>query len=812
MTSFNLSHLGRIGKAIATTALALGLSGVNVQETKAQQVVLQGFWWDYQNNNYPNQWSNYLADLAPRLKAMGINAVWIPPTIKNSNQGNGYSPFDHYDLGDKFQKNILSTRNGNKDELLRMVAVLKANGIDVIQDIVLNHTDGAGSATGAGGQDPAAMDDGTTQRYKNFRYVSFTTPATDETATNYLARAGRFSKNWQNFYPNPANTSTTGDWNAVFWGPDIAYDANSYGQSSNATFNPAQGTNHMRDNMRNWLVWYKKQVGFDGLRIDAVKHFPHWAMEDFLWNLQNNAGWANGSERMFAVGEWVGGKNDLDAWCNNVQNRAGTFDFGLRQGLLNMVNGGGFFDVGSLPSLQQNNRVFLQGGQWVHRTVPFVNNHDTFRPILNATTGNYAGWNTGSQLAPNIDPFSPWLSACYAVAMAVDGSPQIFFEDLFNVGGTGKRWTHLPTSAADLPIREDLANLIWCHQNLRFKEGVYKVRFQAQDHLVIERSGRAIISVNDNLNQWQNNTVQTDFAQGTVLRDYSGANGTATVTVGSGGWVAINTPPCNGTANAGRRGYAVWAPTTATTNFTLPEKTTTQEWELDNDLGDNHASSFRQGGQTMANNNSDANARRAGSIYVQSGKAISYVVTKGNASHQLVLQLFTATGTTPIHSFTTSGTGATGSGTYTPNFTGWVRIRIKNSASTSPAQKSWVRMTYTSPQVANARTTASPTGRGENDEESDIALDGGKVKNSTELIVYPNPTVSSDISLMLNSETERNVNVRILDIQGREVYTETRTLYVGTNDFKLPISTRLETGMYIIQVPEMGLTKKVALR
>jgi alpha-amylase len=812
MTFFNLSHLGKAGKAIATAALALGLAGVNVQKAEAQQVVLQGFWWDYQNNNYPNQWSNYLADLAPRLKAMGINAVWIPPTIKNSNQGNGYSPFDHYDLGDKFQKNILRTRNGNKDELLRMVAVLKANGIDVIQDIVLNHTDGAGSATGAGGQDPAAMDDGTTQRYKNFRYVSYSSPATDETATNYLARRGRFSKNWQNFYPNPANTSTTGDWNAVFWGPDIAYDANSYGQSSNATFNPAQGTNHMRDNMRNWLVWYKKQVGFDGLRIDAVKHFPHWAMEDFLWNLQNNAGWANGSERMFAVGEWVGGKNDLDAWANNVQNRAGTFDFGLRQGLLNMVNGGGFFDIGSLPSLQQNNRVFLQGGQWVHRTVPFVNNHDTFRPILNATTGNYAGWNTGSQLAPNIDPFSPWLSASYAVAMAVDGSPQIFFEDLFNVGGTGKRWTHLPTSTADLPVRDDLANLIWCHQNLRFKEGVYKVRFQAQDHLVIERSGRAIISVNDNLNAWQNNTVQTDFAQGTVLRDYSGANGTATVTVGAGGWVAINTPPCNGTANGGRRGYAVWAPTTAVTNFTLPEKTTTQEWEMDNDLGDSHASSLRQGGQTMANNNSDANARRVGSIYVQSGKPVSYVVTKGNASHQLVLQLFTATGTTPIHSFTTSGTGATGSGTYTPNFTGWVRIRIKNSAATSPAQKSWVRMTYTSPQVANARTTASPTGRGENEGDTDVAIEAGKVENSTELIVYPNPTVSSDISLMLNSETERNVNVRILDIQGREVYTETRTLYVGTNDFKLPISTRLETGMYVIQVPEMGLTKKVALR
>lgn len=813
MKAFNFSFGkigGTFGKAVATAALALGLSGVNVQEAQAQKVVLQGFWWDYWNNNYQNGWSNYLSDLSPRLKAMGIDALWIPPTIKNSNQGNGYSPFDHYDLGDKFQKNITKTRLGSKDELLRMVGVLHANGIDVIQDMVLNHVDGAGSATGAGGQDPAATDDGTTLRYKNFRYTSYNSPAGNESSTDYLNRKGRFSKNWQNFYPNPANGSTSGDWNSVYWGPDIAYDAGSYGQSSNATWNPAQGTDHMRTGTRNWALWYKKQIGFDGVRLDAVKHFPNWAMEDFLYNMQSTAGFANGSERMFAVGEFVGGKAQLDGWVASVQNRAGTFDFGLRQGFLNMVNGGGFFDIGSLPSLQQDARVFLQGGQYVHRTVPFVNNHDTFRPTVNPTTGVYTGWNTGSELAPHIDPFSNWLSACYAVAFAVDGTPQVFFEDLFDVGGTGKRYTHLPTSAADLPVRSDIANIIWCHQNLKFKEGAYKVRYQAADHLVIERSNRALISINDNLNTWQNNWVLTDFAPGTVLKDYSGANGTATVTVDANKWVNVNTPPCNGTANAGRKGYAIWAPVSAVANFTMPERTTTQEWEMDNDLGDSHASSLRQGGQTMASNNSDANARQVGKIYVQSGKPVTYTVTRGNTAHQLVLQLFTATGTTPVHSFTTTGTTASTS-TYTPNFTGWVRIRVKNSLATSPAQKSWIRMTYTSPQTPNTIANPAPAaGRDEN--VGDLASELGKVTNSEELIVYPNPTFSNDISLILNSETERGITVKVMDISGREVYTEKATLYVGSNDFKLKIADRLEIGMYIINVAELGLTKKVSLK
>src|SRR5262249_27846102 len=90
------------------------------------KVVLQGFWWNYWNNNYPNDWATYLADLAPRLRALGIDAVWIPPTVKNKDATGsvGYAPFDHYDLGDKFQGGNTATRFGNKDQFSRAVAIL----------------------------------------------------------------------------------------------------------------------------------------------------------------------------------------------------------------------------------------------------------------------------------------------------------------------------------------------------------------------------------------------------------------------------------------------------------------------------------------------------------------------------------------------------------------------------------------------------------------------------------------------------------------------------------------------------------------
>ena len=46
-----------------------------------------------------------------------------------------------------------------------MVAVMHANGIDVVQDVVLNHVTGAGSVDGSGGDDPAAWND----KFENFR-------------------------------------------------------------------------------------------------------------------------------------------------------------------------------------------------------------------------------------------------------------------------------------------------------------------------------------------------------------------------------------------------------------------------------------------------------------------------------------------------------------------------------------------------------------------------------------------------------------------------------------------------------------------
>ena len=794
-------------------------------QTTVKKVVLQAFWWDYYNANYNNNWSNYLTELAPRLKAMGVDAIWIPPTIKNESPTYvGYSPFDNYDLGDKFQKNSTGTRMGTKNELLRMIAVMHANGIEVIQDVVLNHAGSAGSATGAGGQDPNSFSMVNNNGFKNFRYVSYSTPATAETQANYWARSGRWSKNFTNFYPNQSNNCTTGDICTAYFGPDISYESTAFGKSSNInSFNPTQTSNYMRNEGRNWITWMKKQTAVDGFRWDAVKHFPTYVQEDYSFNIKNILPtWAKGGQNMFNVGEWVGSKTELDAYVNSIaapsgDKMMGTFDFNLRAfdpsgGLYGMVYGMGNFDLSTLPGAQQNERVtfYPATNTYVHRTVPFVNNHDTFRPQVSAT-GNYTGWNTGSELSAHIDPYEPRLSAAYAVMMAMDGNPQLFFEDLFDIGSLGNRYNHDPKSTTSLPSRSDIVNLIWCHQALDFKSGAYQVPLSTPDYLIISRAGKALIGITDNWNTWQNQWVFSGFPAGTVLKDYSGSNGTTTVTVDANGWAPISTPPVNPSLNtAGRRGYSVWAPVGKDAITYNPPRatTTTQEWEMANDLGDSHVSSLGQGGALPA---SSTNFRIVGKIYVENGKPVTTILYPENATKALFVGLYNAAGTLL--------TSASGLGTltkvYTPTFTGWITLKVKNNVATNPTQKCWVNVTYTAPAIITNATAASArmaasfwTGNGETsdwndpknweegivpDEKSDVVIPGG---------VYPNPAVSSSIkiaSLRIEENAHLFVNDQLFvenEIQNDGSISGLGTLENQAGEFAIESSTEAEFTLF----------------
>ena len=783
------------------TLVVLLIISCSFQSSFAQQrvkkVIFQAFWWDYWNENYRFGWANYLAELAPRLKAAGFNAIWIPPAMKQANPDYvGYMPFDNYDLGDKRQKgnghplnDRMRTRTGTKDELLRMIAVMHANGIEVIHDVVLNHNGDAGGgvntfgapspvgSAGAGGQDPAPNSSGTASGFKNFRYVSYNSPALDEFQNDYWTRNGRWAKNASNFYNC---TSGCNDINSMFWGPDINYDASAIGQSSNIPtsgstvingmlrnyYNPVQQNNYMQDNARDWLLWLKKQTGSDGWRWDAVKHFAISTQETSIWHSKYNAtltAMQAGGQEMFCVGEWIGDQGSLDAYANSVasstapggvtnEKHTGTFDFGLRGyntsnngGLFQLVRSNGSFNMANLPGEQQGFRYFdYPGGLRVHRSVNFVNSHDTYRPIL-TNTGNFSkslgdnsGWNTGSELGGNgqhIDPREPRLFAAYAAAFAMDGNPLVFFEDLFDIGTTGKRYSHLPQSTIDLPAKADLINLMQAHQRLAFKDGDYGVPTgsnspfyqtgSAADHLVIERVGKAIIGITDAFNATSNNSadqqvyckINDAWPIGTVLYDYSGAHGISTVTIPGDRRVLIQTAPVGHTiANADGHGYSIWAPAPAgvtissvndlynyLATYVQPRATTTQqEWEMANDLGDSHCESLGQGGALPANS---TNQRVAGKIYVAANQPITYFVKPELNGSNITVSLWNLDGV-KLHEI--SGVTSTSNpltGNFSTNYSGWVTIKVRQTVNTQAAQKCWINVTYTAPTVVDTRAT-----------------------------------------------------------------------------------------------------------
>jgi alpha-amylase len=567
--------------AAATLGWGLGHPAPAVANPWNGKVVLQAFWWDAWNSRYPQDWYTYLAKLAPRLRAMGFDGIWIPSPAKGDTgtSSMGYDLFDHYDLGDKKQKGTVATRFGDKDSLLRLVAVAHANGLDVYPEIVLNHVKG-------GQEDPRAPGD----RYKKFRYVGFGGP-----------EAGRWSKDHWNFHPNPDDWCTEGDWCVDWFGPDICYDTPE---------KPGGNCRYMRDQGRRWLVWFRKQVDADGFRLDAVKHFPASVVEDVLANAMADR-WP-----YFAVGEFIGGKNQIDEWTRQTGGRAGTFDVGLRDALAGIVEKGGFFDMGSLPNYQQDERT---------RTVPFVNSHDTWKgafwdsePTSTGHDDRTGDWRKNDEEAmPTIDPDNPRADVAYAAAFAVDGSPMVFYEDLF----VNYRPDRFNANPAAHPLRAYVANLIWAHQKLNFKDGAYKVRYQnSPDLLIIERSGRALIGLNDHGSEWLAAEVATDFGGNVRLHDYSGANRDDIWTDGAGR-VRAWTPPM---------GYAIWGPAGIQGGFDPASRRTVQEFQLDDDLGDAGPPAPGYGGKIRAG------GARAGAVWAAAGSSVkAWVYTEGERDVEL---------------------------------------------------------------------------------------------------------------------------------------------------------------------------------
>ncbi len=302
-------------------------------------VLLQGFFKRHPNLAVPAPvdgnpavpwWWDHLAAQANALGLAGFTAIWLPPMLKSSDGAkpgsDGYGPFDDYDIGSKNQMGTVATRYGNREQLQRCVAMLRANGLDVYGDLVEHQRDG----------DPGNF---------VFRYKG----------AEGRPDIGRFPKNPDNFVPKVPRDPNLG-------GP-VADDF-AFGREL-APIN-AKPPGYVSNGLTDAADWLTRALDLQGYRLDDVKGLS----TDFLFPFLNRKAMAG----KFAVGEYFDGNpTAVSGWIfnpNGMRGRPSAFDFPLRFMLAAMCNNPGRFNMADLDHSGLTGLSPLNA-------VTFVENHDT---------------------------------------------------------------------------------------------------------------------------------------------------------------------------------------------------------------------------------------------------------------------------------------------------------------------------------------------------------------------------------------------------------------------------------------------------
>lgn len=494
-----------MSRTIRATLLCLLL--FSLSPTRGQGILFQEFYWDTEAPAGQSWWT-YVEKQLPELASAGVGSVWVPSPCKGGagRFDMGYGPYDLYDLGSKDQKGTTATRFGTKDEFLRFVAAAHRLGIKVYADVVLNHAMGADY----GEPNPVMAklgwddipDDGKVPpanrrpgETDNLRsWTGFAPKGADG-----QKGSGRFPRSWRDFHPNETEPDRSPPYHGKDFGEDFAF------------------TPSVRQSFTDWSRWFAAQTGVDGYRLDNVKGVE----PDFV------AEFARATPDLWMVGEFFDGNaQSVTNYLHQASDAVHLFDFPLYFALRDMTFKPEAFDMRDLLRRRLPNRA---------HAVMFCGNHDVSRG----------------------DPLVYHVPLAYAVMLAMDGTPSVYYSDFWRAGAAQ---------------REELTRLMQAHERLAI--GEEKVRAADKNGLIIERRGNLLAVFNSGGDgKARTLTVPTSFGPRVKLTDYVGggraiqtdATGRATVTIAP-------------------YGYAYYAPPGRMKPRTVTPLPTTQTWEFADDL------------------------------------------------------------------------------------------------------------------------------------------------------------------------------------------------------------------------------------
>ncbi|KZZ85367.1 alpha-amylase [Bacillus sp. SJS] len=367
--------------------------------------MMQFFEWHLKADG--EHWKN-LSKMAPKLKEMCIDSVWIPPVTKGqSAEDTGYGIYDLYDLGEFDQKGTVRTKYGTKDELLAAIEACHDNGIQVYADIVMNHKAAADETETfkVVEVDPENRENVISEPFDIEGWTKFTFPGRGDKYSSFKWNFGHF-----NGTDYDAKTGKSGifrilgknkDWNENV---DDEFGNYDYLMFANIDYDHPDVQQEMID----WGKWLADTLNCDGYRLDAIKHINHEFIKNFAKEASSHRG-----DNFYMVGEfWNSELAACQEFLDQIDYQMDLFDVSLHYKLHEASLAGRDFDLTTIfdDTLVQSHPM---------NAVTFVDNHDS-QP--NEALESWVG-----------DWFKQ--SAYALILLRKDGYPCVFYGDYFGIGG-----------------------------------------------------------------------------------------------------------------------------------------------------------------------------------------------------------------------------------------------------------------------------------------------------------------------------------------------------------------------------------------
>ena len=382
----------RVKRHLPQNATECGVSDTN-------DVMMQYFHWYLPDTG--TLWTE-LTDIAPRLAAMGVTSVWLPPAGKGSAGALdvGYRAYDLFDLGEFDQKGSVRTKYGTRDEFIRACETCRGQGIRVYADAVFNHKMG-GDAVESVRASRVNPDD-------RWQVTGDVQEIDVWTHFRFPGRNGKYSTmewHWPHFQ---AVDQRTEDGYHIYLFEGKQFDPNVDGEKGNFDF--LMGCDVDVDHpevvgeLVYWGEWFVNLTGVDGFRFDAVKHIKPTFFRDWMHAVTERTG-----KELFGVGEyWSFDVDILSGFLEMTEFRITLFDAPLHQNFHVAGKAGHEYDL---------RRIFDNTLVARHPThaVTLVENHDS-QPL--------------QALESVVEPwFKPLAYAL--ILLRRDGYPSVFYADYF---------------------------------------------------------------------------------------------------------------------------------------------------------------------------------------------------------------------------------------------------------------------------------------------------------------------------------------------------------------------------------------------